>query len=120
MSFLLKKDDSHGIKTDLSTFINKKENISEKNPSRRVDMSLRGLQFRNEDSDDSGSDLDDYGLSVKHKKTKETIVLKVSYSKFVNNCKNGMCVFFLGLFLFCLPFLRKLLNVCTQLNCIYS
>lgn len=50
MSFLLKKDDLHGAKPDMSPLINKKESISERDSPRRMDIVLKRLE---EDEDPS-------------------------------------------------------------------
>lgn len=55
MSFLLKKDDLHGVKADLSSFINKKESISERDSPRRMDIVLKRLE---EDEDPSMVSMD--------------------------------------------------------------
>lgn len=43
MSFLLKKDDSHGAKADLSTFINKSESILDRESPRRMEILIKQL-----------------------------------------------------------------------------
>lgn len=44
MSFLLKKDDSHGSKVDLSTFNNRKESISERDSPRIMRFLIKRLE----------------------------------------------------------------------------
>lgn len=41
MSFLPKKDDLHGAKTDLSTLINKLESISDRDATRRMEIPIK-------------------------------------------------------------------------------
>lgn len=43
MSLLLKKDDSHGAKADLSTFLNKKESYWDRDSPRRMEILIKRL-----------------------------------------------------------------------------